>query len=238
MSPRGKIISKNFSIHRLGIYIAMFFVFVLTYTAKAQSTADTGKIVIPLADTTKIAVNDNLKTDSTQKSDSTTRTALEDSLGIRLSPDALPNVVTADASDSAVLNMTDNVFELYGSAKVKYEEMQLDAHKVTYQQSSNIVTAALAEDSAIAAKGKPTFTQGQEKFTYDSLQYNFKSKRAIVRNAHSQYGEGFVHSQQVKRNPDQSIYGSHSVYTTCALENPHYGIAAKKIKIIPGRVVA
>lgn len=256
MNPRGKIISKIISCHRHGIYIAVFFLFLLTNTANAQSSIDTAKrlntqktytdtgIANRITDTS--AKGNNLadstltkkQSDSTQKADSVAKRNSLDSLGIKISPDALPAVVTADASDSAVLNIADNIFELYGSAQVKYEDMRLDAHQVSYRQSSNIVTAALSLDSAIAAKGKPTFTQGQEKFTYDSLQYNFKSKRAIVRNARSQYGEGYVNSQQVKRNPDQSIYGSRSVYTTCALEHPHFGISARKIKIIPGRVVA
>ena len=69
------------------------------------------------------------------------------------------------------------------------------------------------------------------------MQYNFKSKRAIVRNVHSQYGEGFMYSEQVKRNPDQTIFGAHSIYTTCALDTPHFGIVANKIKVIPGKVI-
>lgn len=197
------------------------------------------------ADTTVSLAADTLKVDSllakdslTASKDSASKNSLEERLGIKISADALPDVVTAEASDSAVLNMTENVFELYGNAKVNYEEMKLSAHKVSYQQSKNIVIAALSEDSTIALRGKPEFTQGQEKFTYDSLQYNFKSKRAIVRNAHSQYGEGFVISEQVKRNPDQSIYGLHSVYTTCSLDEPHFGIYAQKIKLIPNRIVA
>ncbi|OSZ79424.1 hypothetical protein CAP35_14570 [Chitinophagaceae bacterium IBVUCB1] len=214
--------------------------FVLTNVANAQRS----KPPMRITDSSTLAT-DTIKLDSlvkkdtlNNKTDSIAKSSLEDSLGIRISPDALPSAVTAEASDSAVLNMQSNIFELYGNAKVKYEEMQLDAHQVSYRQADNIVTAALSSDSAIAVKQKPTFTQGQEKFTYDSLQYNFKSKRAIVRNARSQYGEGFVISEQVKRNPDQSIYGLHSIYTTCALEHPHFGINAQKIKLIPNRVVA
>ncbi len=240
MSLRGKIIPNFPSCHRLGILTVVFFVFVLTNVANAQRS----KPPVSATDSTRnitdtIRVDSLAKNDTTnKKADSLAKSSLEDSLGIRISPDALPSVVTADASDSAVLNMQANIFELYGNAKVKYEEMQLDAHKVSYLQADNIVTASLPEDSALKAKSRPTFMQGQEKFTYDSMQYNFKSKRAIVRNVRSQYGEGFVISEQVKRNPDQSIYGYHSVYTTCALEKPHFGINAQKIKLIPNRVVA
>lgn len=196
-------------------------------------------------DTTIALTIDTIKIDSvlakdslTAKKDSASKNSLEERLGIKISSEALPDVVTAEARDSAVLNMSENVFELYGKAKVNFQEMKLSAHKVSYQQAHNIVTAALSEDSTISATEKPDFTQGQEKFTYDSLQYNFKSKRAIVRNAHSQYGEGFVISEQVKRNPDQSIYGLHSIYTTCSLDEPHFGIYAQKIKLIPNRIVA
>jgi hypothetical protein len=180
---------------------------------------------------------DSLKADTTVK-DTVAKKSLEDSLGIRISKDALPSVVTSQATDSAVLDMKENIFSLYGNANVKYEDMTLDAGKIIYMQSHNLVTATYLVDTVVALKNRPSFTQGQEKFTYDSLQYNFKSKKAIVRNAHSQYGDGYVHSTQVKRNPDQSIYGLHNIYTTCALDTPHFGIAAKKIKVIPNRVAA
>ncbi len=188
-------------------------------------------------DTTVINLNDSLKKDSlASRADTSKRKTLEKSLGIKISKDALPSVVKSEAKDSAVLDMKHNLFYLFGKAKVDYEDMQLNAGQITYAQATNIVTAA--PYSAKRDTGdKQTFSQGKEKFVYDSMQYNFKSKRAIVRNVHSQYGEGYVFSEQVKRNPDQTIFGLHSVYTTCALDTPHFGISAKKIKVIPGHVI-
>ena len=183
-------------------------------------------------------IGDSLKTDSlAAKADTSKRKKLEESLGIKISKDGLPSVVKAESRDSAVLDMKHNLFYLYGKAKVNYEDMQLNAGQIAYQQSSNIVTAAPYKVGKDVDTEKQVFTQGKEKFTMDSMQYNFKSKRAIVRNVHSQYGEGYVFSEQVKRNPDQTIYGWHSVYTTCALDTPHFGINAKKIKVIPGKVI-
>lgn len=258
----GKIISKISPIHNLAYCLVMIFMLVLTSSATAQRVIKPSEINKTVIDTNKhLSIPDSInasllpvneeKPDTTIKPQATivlvdsanadSLQAYEDALDtttVRISGDALPDVVSADASDSAVMDLKHNVFNLYGSANVKYQDMQLDAYEIIYDQNHNLVTAALATDSAILAKGKPTFVQGKEKFTYDSLQYNFKSKRAIVRNVHSQYGEGFVYSEQVKRNPDQSIYGYHSVYTTCALEEPHFGIAAQKIKVVPGRVIA
>jgi lipopolysaccharide assembly outer membrane protein LptD (OstA) len=169
-------------------------------------------------------------------------------LGIRISPDALPATVKAAATDSAVLDLTTNNFFLYGNAQVDYEDLTLTAGKVIYDQGKSTITAQPFVDSSAfdpgappaaidsATKGRPTFTQGAEKFTYDELRYNFGTKKALVRNARTQYGEGFIYSEQVKRAPDQSIYGAGSVYTTCNLDTPHFGVHARRIKVIPGRV--
>lgn len=161
-----------------------------------------------------------------------------ESLGIRISPDALEEVVTSHASDSALIDVRTNNFILYGSAQVQYDGRKLSADQIDFNQASNIARAKYVHDSARKSPSIPLFEQGQEKFTYDSLQYNFKSQRAIVQNARSQYGEGFVHSAQVKRNADQSLYGWQNVYTTCSLKEPHFGIRTRKIKVIPEQAIA
>ncbi len=207
-------------------------------TANANTTGLAAKdSAHTVADT--IALKNILRKDSVANANDTSSIKrLEDSLGIKISRDALPNPVKADAVDSTVMDVKSNLFYLYGQAQVNYQDLQLNAGQISYQQSNNIVTAQPIFDSAGTAVDKPSFSQGSEKFTYDSLQYNFKSKRAIVRNVRTQYGEGFVISQQIKRNPDQSIFGWRNVYTTCALDTPHFGIVARKIKVIPGKIIA
>lgn len=250
-----KILPKVRSNHCLHMLLAVIFIFALTNRGFAQGKprmghmlTDTGMVVqdsaVYVADSlirdTTLAIEDSLGADTIMTAADSAKAIqnLEERLGIRLSPDALPSVVTSEASDSAVMDMKRNVFYLYGKAKVNYEDMELNAGKIIYDQGNNMVTAAPLSDSVVRLKDRPSFAQGQEKFTYDSLQYNFKSKRAIVRNPKTQYGNGYVFSNQIKRNPDQSIYGYKNLYTTCALDTPHFGIVAKKIKVIPGRVVA
>ena len=259
MSLRGKFILKFPSLHCFTTSIAIIFIFFITNNAFCQSedippaystgfpARDTIKAVkdstVASKDTLQIPVS-KLSLDSLKKKDSLSaatdtskRRKLEESLGIKISKDALTSVVKAEAKDSIVMDMQHNLFYLYGKAKVSYEEMTLNAGQVTYNQANNIVSAAPYSAQKDTGEDKNTFTQGKEKFTYDSMLYNFKSKRAIVRNVHSQYGEGFVFSEQVKRNPDQTIYGYHSVYTTCALDTPHFGINALHIKVIPNKCI-
>jgi hypothetical protein len=258
MSVSGKFIPNFSSLHRFACYAATIFIIFITNNGYSQSKTDhagsglhqssdaarkaTGKDTSGVvADTLKLngslAKKDTTGGDSTAVADTSKRNLLEQSLGIKISKDAMAAVVKAKARDSAVLDMDRDLFYLYGKAQVNYEDLQLNAGQVSFQQSSSTVSAAPFAQGKGSDTEKQTFTQGKEHFAYDSMQYNFKSKRAIVRNVHSQYGEGFVYSEQVKRNPDQSIYGLHSIYTTCALDTPHFGIVATKIKVIPGKVI-
>lgn len=238
----GKFISKFASVHYLVLLLVVFFLFVLFAPAFAQvqmaadtavAAKDTAHAAVDSIDVKNVARKDSLASNDTSRNKK-----LEDSLGITISKDALPGIVKADAVDSAVVNLATNLFYLYGQAQVNYQDLQLNAGKISYQQSTDIVTAEPTFDSSGSAVARPSFAQGSEKFTYDSLQYNFKTKRAIVRNVRTQYGEGFMYSQQIKRNPDQSVFGWKSVYTTCALDTPHFGITARKVKVLPGKLIA
>ncbi len=250
MNLRCKFISKFSSKHCFTYCIAIIFIFFITNKGYSQSevaakprlsfTDTSAPVYIIKNDTIKgdtILINDSLKkTKLAGLADTSKKSELERTLGIRISKDALSSTVTSVARDSAVLDIKNDMFFLYGKAQVNYEDLQLNAGQVVYAQSTNVVSAAPYE-AAKDTSEKQTFSQGKEKFTYDSIQYNFKSKRAIVRNAHSQYGEGYMHSEQIKRNPDQTLYGAHSIYTTCALDTPHFGIYANKIKVIPNKLI-
>lgn len=225
------------------LIVVAVFVLCLAIQATAQTTStdslatDTTRKVIA-GDSIKVASADSLILADSAMSDSARVLSKEEELGIRISKDALPAAVTTTAKDSAVLDMKQSKFYLYGDAKANYEEISIQSGTLMFDQKTNVLSATPLLDTAGKKISVQEFRQGEEMFTYDTLKYNFKSKRAIVRNAHSKYGDGFVISEQVKRNPDESIYGLKSIYTTCNLDHPHFGIRAKKIKVIPGRIIA
>ncbi len=164
----------------------------------------------------------------------------DEQLGIKISDDALDEVVNTSATDSAIMDLKTNNFSLFGEAKVEYEGKKLSAPIIEFNQNTNIAKAKIPPsiDSPSKDNKAPLFEQGTEKVSYDSLQYNFKSQRAIIFNARTQYGEGYVISSQIKRNPDKSFFGYKNIYTTCALEHPHFGIRTNRIKIIPEQAIA
>lgn len=189
-------------------------------------------------DSISIALDSLTTKDTSLNADTLSNQSMEQKLGIKISKDGIDKIVTTSSRDSMKIDLTQNKFYLYGNAQANYGDISIQAGKMNFDQKSQVLNAQALKDSTEKVISKQNFTQGSEQFSFEELSYNFKSKRAVVRNARSQYGEGFVQSQQVKRNEDESIYGWKNVYTTCDLDTPHFGIRANKIKVIPGKMIA
>src|SRR4051812_24340343 len=97
--PRKSILKWGWLRH-FAVVVAMYFISALTFTASAQSGGEQRDSVrLSSADSLGRPVSDSA---SIAAVDSSARARLEDSLGIRISPDALPAIVTTSATDSAV----------------------------------------------------------------------------------------------------------------------------------------
>lgn len=219
--------------------------FTCFFSALGQGTASesTQTIGNPTLDSLSLTDSSRLEKMGSTPVDSLTMDSLstekkEAQWGVKFAEDALPSTVTTSADDSAVLDITNGLFYLYGDAKANYEDVAVQAGKLVFHQKTDLLEAIPLKDTSGKILSEQKFTQGDQQFTFDTLRYNFKSERAIVRNARTQYGEGYVISKQVKRNHDGTIFGWKSIYTTCDLRHPHYGIRANKIKVIPGSLIA
>ncbi|HTO16969.1 MAG TPA: putative LPS assembly protein LptD [Edaphocola sp.] len=208
--------------------IVLFIAFICHFNNLNAQTVSTDSISTTINDSTN-------QTDSNKIQSTQTDFA---SLGIKISPDAPDKEVNTSAKDSAVLDMGTNKFYLYGNASIIQDDIELKSGVVVLEQKDNIVHAYPEYDTSLTKTSTQSFKQGEETILFDSLRYNFKSKRALVRNAKMQYADAYINSFQIKRNPDQSIFGYKNLYTTCNLEHPHFGIKAKKIKVIPNKVAA
>ncbi len=211
-------------------------------TSSVSDNASIAPAIAPQADSLpdlKIPVmaDTSLHADSVQN-DTLSKADKELKWGIKISDEALSSTVTTHATDSAVLDVKQNVFFLYGAAKATYENLEITSGKLIFYQKDNLLTAQPLLDSSGKIVSEQSFKQDSENFTFDTLKYNFKSKRALVRNARTQYGEGFIISSQAKKNADESISFYKSIYTTCNLPHPHFGIRAQKLKVVPGKVIA
>ncbi len=167
----------------------------------------------------------------------TTSIAKTDSLAstIPIAQGDLEDPVIYESYDSIVYDAKNKRLLLYRDAQIKYQDIVVDASFIEYVQDSSTMHAKALEAEKDSVD-KHLLTKAEEKTKFKEMKFNFKSQRAVLSNAYSQYGEGFIKSEHIKRNKDQSIYGANNIYTTCNLEDPHFGIAAKKVKIIPNKV--
>lgn len=167
----------------------------------------------------------------------TDSTGVDSLHGPKLSKDSLDAPVAYKAKDSIILVIPDKKFYMYGTANTKYKTMEITAERMTYLQSTGIMEATTARDTAGKPFGRPHFKDGGQEFDSDTLRFAMETKKAKIYNTKSQYGEGYVHSEQTKRLPDNSIFGFKNGYTTCNLDTPHFQFRARKIKVIPDKLV-
>ena len=169
--------------------------------------------------------------------------AIDDSIRLdslnRQKKNGIDAPVVYEAQDSLVYDAASNTAHLYGSSTVDYENMNLQSDKIYMSLDSSLVHATGSPDSTAedGLKGKPVFTMGQDKYDTDTMAFNFKTKKGLVRNAYTEQQDGFLTSQVSKRNDNGDIYLAHGRYTTCDAEHPDFYIALSRAKVRPGKDV-
>ena len=149
----------------------------------------------------------------------------------------LDSPVKYEAKDSIVFDYRNSRAHLYGDSKVNYQNLELDAEEIDISIDSSLVYAAGREDSTGVFQGKPLFKQGTDEYEPDKIAYNFKTRKAFITNVYTQEGEGFMQTQDGKRDSSGVMYIRHGKYTTCDAEHPHFYLALSRAKMHPGKNV-
>ncbi len=145
----------------------------------------------------------------------------------------LKEKVIYNATDSMMIDKSNQKAYLYNNAVVLYDGLNLKAGYIEIDFKNNMVYATSMKDSAGKDIQKPVFEQGADKFTAAKITYNFNTKKGKIVDVITQQGEGFIHGRDIKKDTNNVYYVGHGKYTTCDLDHPHFYIGAKKIKVIP-----
>ena len=169
--------------------------------------------------------------------------AIDDSLRLdsinRKKKNGIDAPVSYQANDSLVYMASTNTAHLYGSAEVKYENMDLKSDKIKLSLDSSLVHATGSRDTTEkdGIKGKPVFVMGQDTYDTDTMSFNFKTKKGFIKHVYTKQEDGFLTSEQSKRNDNGEIYLAHGRYTTCDAPHPDFYIALSRAKVRPGKDV-
>ena len=145
--------------------------------------------------------------------------------------------ITYTAQDSMVYDANTGLAWLYGSSKVNYQDMQLDAAKIAINMDSSLVHAQGVADTAGVLQGKPVYAQGGDTYKSEKMSFNFKTKKGFINNVATTQGNGYLQSEDSKRTSDGTLYLKHAKYTTCDAEHPHFYLALSSAKVYPGKEV-
>ncbi len=154
-----------------------------------------------------------------------------------VSKDAIESVINYTANDSFPIFMQGNLMTLYGGAKVTYENITLEADIIIIDWDRNTVFAKGRTDSSGKYTGAPVFQDGETEYKAKRMAYNFKTKKAKIYDLITQEGENYIHAAEVKKDENNVLYGRKAKFTTCDHEDPHFYIAATKIKILKNKVI-
>ncbi len=173
-------------------------------------------------------------TDTTRLPVDTTKRIITDTMHI--SKDSLDAPVKYSAEDSGVLIIPTKQFILYKKATVDYNDIKLDAGTIIYDQQTQVVKAFGGTDTSKGALNKAKITQAGAESISDTIEFNIKSQRGLSKNTYYTEGELFVNAERVKKIDKVTAYAYRGLFTTCNLDTPHFGIRARKLKMINNKI--
>ena len=202
---------------------------------KGKSPKDSKAVDKNIPDTTKM--------DSLQLAIYHHNKAIDDSIRadsmMRARSNGIDAPVKYSAEDSLVYDAESGTAYLYGNSKVDYENMKLTSDKVHMNLDKSTVRATGTVDSTAEGgiKGKPVFTMGKDEYKSDTMAFNFKSKKGLIKGVYTEQQDGFLSGEVGKRDSTGSIYLQHGRYTTCDKPHPDFYIALSRAKVRPGKDV-
>ncbi len=164
--------------------------------------------------------------------------------GVKISKDGLDDIIDYGAADSSFVDLKENQIHLFGQAFVKYKKFDLKAGYIIFDFDDNEASAFRLENADGILEQKPDFTDGTNQFKSNGLRFNFKTNKGLIFDAITKEGEFTIHGSRTKfvskdadsTSLDDQIYNQNAIITTCDADHPHYGIRARKLKVIPNKL--
>ena len=146
----------------------------------------------------------------------------------------LDQEVHYDARDSMVYDLPNERVYLYGTAKVAYKDLELTAERIILDLRNEEAQAYGTTDSTGAPLGLPAFRQEGRTITADSIRYNFRTKKGLIREVRSTEDQLYALARTSKRQANGEVHSRGGMLTTCDRPHPHYHFAVSRMMVIPG----
>ena len=171
------------------------------------------------------------------KTDTSKKISKIDTLKFKLSSDTLSAQIEHTAEDSMVLDVDARKIMLYGKTELKYDDVQMNAPKIEFDQETQLVTALMGRDTSGNVSGMAKLKQAETITVSDSLKFNLKSQKGLTYSSFFQQDELFNFAEKVKKINAETFFASRGRFTTCNLDTPHFAFRFSKAKFINKKLV-
>ena len=142
--------------------------------------------------------------------------------------------IERSCNDSTIQDFKNNKIYYYGSAKVVYDDITIEAEYIEFDFEKRTVFAKGLTDSTGKLYGTPIFTEGGQTYNAESMTFNFDTKKGVITKVFTEDAMGYIHGSKIKKMEDNTINIKSGSYTTCSNpEHPHYEFHFGKAKVIP-----
>ena len=145
--------------------------------------------------------------------------------------------VTYSAEDSMTYEASTGLARLYGKSHVTYENMDLESDQIFMSMDSSLVHATGSRDTSGQKFGTPVFKMGNDTYETDTMAFNFKTKKGLIKDVYTKQEDGYMTSEISKRGANGDMFLYHGRYTTCDLPHPDFYFAMSRAKVRPGKDV-
>ncbi len=162
-----------------------------------------------------------------------------------ISKDAVNEEVEWGAKGLQIVDRDSNKLKLYDNAYVNYGTITLRAGYIELDLDKKEIIGIETKDSISGAKQKATFKEKDQEFSAKLIRYNIESKKGWVEYAKRLEGDLIIHGRAGKYiskeadsiNHVDAMFIESGLITNCKNEdNPHWGIRASKIKMVPNKL--
>ena len=157
---------------------------------------------------------------------------------IKKPKNALEDIVKYKAKDSIVFNRIKNEIILYNETNVQYTDIDITAGIDVINYEKGEVYAGRLKDSLGEYSQHPVFKQGSDVIEPDSIRFNYRNQKAIIRNAYTKQDENNIKGEIIKKENDSTYFMRNAIITTAEdLDDPDYYIKVRKAKFVPKKKI-
>lgn len=142
------------------------------------------------------------------------------------------NRVNYSATDSIAIDLTQKRVYMYNDSKIKMDDIELESGFISISFQEKLLHAESLKDSSEKETQYPIFKEKGTEYKSKCVDYNFDSKKGLIKGVFTKEGEGFLHGKEVKKVDDKTMFISGGQFTTCDLEHPHFAINFSKAKAV------